>query len=132
MSELYNRLCKVQTRNPYLQKDLGKAKRADQFIGYGAPNSSTEAYRLAAGDLANTGIYTPTSKVFISVNGNRPNAVRPPYDLIKKAIEARAILITDNPSDRSRSFNTGERSVAIFLGANDYFEAFPGVWCPNP
>lgn len=113
---------------PYTAKDQAKSDKANKFIGRGAPGSSTAAYAKAWGDRANTGEYAKNDTVFISVNGNRPGALTPAWDEIKKATSAGATLITDNPSDRARPFNTGERAVAEFLDTNGYVEKSPGTW----
>ncbi len=112
----------------YAAKDQVKSDRANKFIGRGAPGSSTAAYAEAWGSRANVGEYSPEDAVFISVNGNRPGALTPPWPEIKKAMSAGATLITDVPADRNRSFNTGERAVADFLDGNGYFEESPGTW----
>lgn len=114
--------------SPYTAKDQAKSDRANKFIGRGAPGSSTAAYAKAWGDRANMGEYSPKDTVFISVNGNRPGALPPPWSEIKKAMSAGATLITDVPADRNRSFNSGERAVAAFLADNGYFEESPGTW----
>lgn len=114
--------------SPYTAKDQAKSDRANKFIGRGAPGSSTAAYAEAWGDRANTGVYDSDDVVFISVNGNRPGALSPPWAEIKKAMSAGATLITDTPADRARKFNTGERAVAEFLGKNGYRESSPGTW----
>jgi hypothetical protein len=114
--------------SPYTAKDQAKSDRANKFIGRGAPGSSTAAYAEAWGDRANTGVYDSDDVVFISVNGNRPGALSPPWAEIKKAMSAGATLITDTPADRARKFNTGERAVAEFLENNGYVEESPGTW----
>lgn len=114
--------------SPYAAKDQAKSDRATKFIGRGAPGSSTAAYAKAWGDRANTGEYTEEDVVFISVNGNRPGAISPPWGEIKKAMSAGATIVTDKEGDRARPFNTGERAVAEFLTNNGYFEAKPGEW----
>lgn len=112
----------------YTAKDQAKSDKANKFIGRGTPGSSTAAYAEAWGDRANVGEYSPEDTVFISVNGNRPGALSPPWPEIKKAMAGGATLITDVPADRNRSFNTGERAVAEFLGKNGYRESSPGTW----
>lgn len=118
----------LPSTSPYTAKDQAKSDRANKFIGRGAPGSSTAAYAKAWGDRANTGVYTSDDVVFISVNGNRPGALPPPWAEIKKAMSAGATLITDTPADRARNFNTGERAVAEFLSKNGYRESSPGTW----
>lgn len=114
--------------SPYTAKDQAKSDKANKFIGRGAPGSSTAAYAKAWGDRANTGQYNENDKVFVSVNGNRPGALTPPWAEIKKAMLGSATLITDKPADRARPFNSGERLVAEFLDENGYFEEKPGEW----
>lgn len=113
---------------PYTAKDQAKSDKANKFIGRGSPGSSTAAYAKAWGDRANVGEYTENDVVFVSVNGNRPNALTPPWAEIKKAMLGNATLITDKPADRARPFNSGERLMAEFLGENGYFEKSPGEW----
>lgn len=112
----------------YTAKDQAKSDKANKFIGRGAPGSSTAAYAEAWGARANTGAYSDEDMVFISVNGNRPGALTPPWAEIQKAMNAGATLITDKPADRARPFNTGERAVAEFLSKNGYRESSPGTW----
>lgn len=106
----------------YADKDARKAKIATQFIGYGAKGSSTDNYRVQWGAKANTGMYNEDDRVFVSVNGNRPNRVLPPKELIEKAVKAGAVIITDNPYHRNRSYNVGEREVAELLKSLGCFE----------
>jgi hypothetical protein len=120
----------LKSNSLYVRKDQAKSDRANKFIGKGCPHSSTESYRLSWGALANCGEYVSTDTVFISVNGMRAYAVPPQYAEIGLAIKARATLITDIPSDRSRSYNVGERKVTQFLENNDYVEVAPGTWKP--
>jgi hypothetical protein len=120
----------LKSSSPYVRKDQAKSDRANKFIGKGCQHSSTDAYRHAWGALANCGEYESTDIVFISVNGMRAYAVPPQYAEIELAIKAHATLITDIPSDRSRSYNIGEREVAQFLKNNDYVEVTPGTWRP--
>lgn len=115
----------------YADKDAKKAKHATQFIGRGTPGSSTEKYRLQWGDKANTGKYTENDIVFISVNGNRPGRVLPDLVLIEKAARAGALLITDSPYHRNRSYNIGEREVAAHLqklGCKEIASPSASVW----
>jgi hypothetical protein len=101
----------------YRDKDAQKSRFATQFIGRGAPGSSTDLYRKQweARGLANTGEYRIYDMVFISVNGNRQGRIKPDLELIRKAVEAGATLITDNRYHRNRPYNVGEREVAEFL-----------------
>lgn len=134
---------KQEDRIPYVKltgntkhtaKDQRKSEQATQFIGIGAPGSSTAQYALDWGDNANTGNYTQDDRVFISLNGDRNNrvSIQNSPDLkqnIDKAIAAGAIVIADNLTDRSRAFNIGERELAEYLTGNGYIEdGNTGIW----
>lgn len=94
-----------------------KAKLATQFIGYGEgiANSSTEHYRKQAGNLANTGNYSDSDVIFVSVPGRRGDEKlrskqqdRTIEEAIK-AIESGATLLTDNKDYIFKSwYNEGE------------------------
>ncbi|UNU73304.1 hypothetical protein LU293_09615 [Moraxella nasovis] len=117
-------------KSPYLAKDQAKSDIANKFIGFGAKGSSTDVYRQDWGNKANTGSYTSTDKVFVSINGKRPNrigveAYKAELDL---AIQAGAVLITDKAYDRNRPFNVGEREVAEYLNQKGYVETSDGIW----
>jgi hypothetical protein len=116
---------------PYTAKDQAKSDKANKFIGRGAPGSSTEAYARAWGARANAGDYSKDDVIFVSANGNRPGALTPPWPEIKKAMSAKATIITDAAEDRARPFNSGERSVAEFLSSHGYAESSPGTWTPQ-
>ncbi len=128
--ELFNRISKVSTSNPYFGKDLSKAKRSNKFIGQGSAASSTNKYRIAAGDLGNCGVYAATDTVFISAEGARGSRLQPDYDELVTAGLASVTFITDDAANRNRSYNVGERDVATFLARMKYREAAPGVWVP--
>jgi hypothetical protein len=120
---------RIQPNNPrYGAKDAAKAAKANKFIGYGTQGSSTELYRSQVGEVANVGKYTKDDIVFISVNGDRPNRVKPMWGEINRAIAARVTFITDDAPNRARAFNVGEREVADHLQANGYQEVGPGEW----
>lgn len=116
--------------HPYAQKDLAKARTATKFIGRGSAASSTNKYRLAAGDLANCGAYAFNDVVFVSAEGARGQ--RLPVDVaeLKRAVQAGAVFITDTLADRSRPYNVGEREVAAFLTAQGYRDNGQGRWSP--
>ena len=118
----------LPTTNPYTAKDQCKANAANKFIGRGSQRSSTNQYAKAYGDLANCGVYTSTDVVFISAEGNRSGRLDPDFEEIKKACDAGAGFITDDPYNRSRSYNVGERQVAHFLQSLGYQESSPGIW----
>ena len=113
---------------PYTAKDQVKSDKASKFIGRGSNRSSTEQYRLAWGDQANSGTYANNDIVFISAEGNRAGSLKPDFREIKKAMDAGARFITDNQANRKRPYNSGERQVADFLSQNVYREESDGFW----
>lgn len=117
-------------RNQYSAKDQAKADRATKFIGRGSPASSTNAYRIAFGELANCGEYLEGDRVFISAEGNRRGRLTFDKSEVDLAIRAGAGFITDKKSDRQRAYNIGEREVVAYLLANNYEEVCPGFWRP--
>jgi hypothetical protein len=125
---LFDRISTVQSTNPYFSKDLAKAARANKFIGRGSAASSTNKYRIAAGDLANCGSYTSTDVVFVSAEGDRRGRHPIDTDELALAISAGVTFITDNASNRNRRYNVGERQVASLLESEGYTEVNPGVW----
>lgn len=106
---------KLTTRNSYGFKDQLKADISNKFIGRGSAASSTNQYAKDYKDLANTGDYLSTDVVFISAEGNRTGRLLPDVTEIVRACEAGATLVTDNPSNRNRQYNVGERFVAELL-----------------
>lgn len=127
MTTLHSRMCTVQSTNPFFPKDLLKARKANKFIGRGSALSSTNKYRVAAGDLGNCGAYSAQDVVFISAEGARLARIEVDFDEIDKAVEARATFVTDNAYGRSRPYNIGERVVAMHLEKNGYADQ-DGVW----
>ena len=129
---LHARMSKVNSTNPYFQKDLEKASKANKFIGRGSAKSSTLKYQIAAGDLANCGVYEASDVVFVSAEGNRQGRLEVDFEEIRKAVNAKATIITDSWQDRNRLYNLGERQVAAFLEANGYSDNRTGTWkCNN-
>jgi hypothetical protein len=114
----------------YYPKDQAKADKANKFIGRGSNKSSTAQYAEDFGDLANTGQYSASDVVFASAEGNRANRLKPNYDELQKAVNARATFITDDKPNRERPYNIGERDVADFLTNRGYQETEAGVWKP--
>ena len=112
----------------YTAKDQVKSDKASKFIGRGSSRSSTEQYRQAWANRANSGIYGGNDIVFISAEGNRAGALKPDFREIKIAMDAGARLITDNKANRKRPYNSGERQVADFLSQNGYREESDGFW----
>lgn len=127
---LYERMANAlrNSNHPYAQKDLRKATNATKFIGRGSSASSTNKYRLAAGDLGNCGHYEAHDIVFVSAEGARRQ--RLPIDTAELMLAARAgaTFITDTPEDRNRPYNVGEREVAAFLHAQGYRDDGKGHW----
>jgi hypothetical protein len=124
---LHERIKGVKSSNPYFAKDLAKAEGCNKFIGKGTPASSTNKYRIAAGNLGNCGKYDEQDIIFVSVEGNRTGRELFPIVEIALAANANATFITDNEYHRSRPYNVGEREVAHYLKASGYIED-QGVW----
>lgn len=125
---LYNRLRTVNSTNPYFEKDLNKAKKANKFIGQGSELSSTNKYMIAAGDLANTGKYSSEDIVFVSAEGLRKGRKHINFNELKIAIDANVTFVTDVVADRERPYNLGERQVAEYLEKNGYKDNGNGIW----
>ena len=113
---------------PYTAKDQRKANAANKFIGRGSPRSSTNAYAQAYGSNANCGVYTSDDVVFISAEGARSGRLDPDFAEINRACDANARFITDDATNRSRSYNVGERQVSEFLRQQGYRESRPCIW----
>lgn len=116
-------------RTSYANKDQRKADKANKFIGKGSARSSTHAYMLAYGELANCGGYSEDDVVFISSEGARNGRVNPPFAEIDLAIASNVTFITDDAYNRNRSYNIGERQVATYLTSKGYVDTL-GVWIP--
>jgi predicted NAD-dependent protein-ADP-ribosyltransferase YbiA (DUF1768 family) len=115
-------------------KAVTKASIATQFIGFGegivgkdGKRSTTQIYREQAGTLANTGKYSGTDVIFVSVPGLRGDATVVKREQDKtireaiKAIEAGATILTDNKAYiDSSSYNTGEKRLYQNLEAKGY------------
>ena len=115
-------------------KALIKASIATQFIGFGegivgkdGKRSTTQIYRGQAGTLANTGKYSGTDVIFVSVPGLRGDAAIVKREQDKtireaiKAIEAGATILTDNKAYiDSSNYNTGEKRLYQKLEAKGY------------
>lgn len=112
----------------FVAKDQAKSDRANKFIGRGSARSSTNAYRVAWGELANCGEYAANDVVFVSVEGARSGRVGLDTGEVIAAIKAGASFIADTPYNRQRSYNVGERELALLLSTNGYREASPGFW----
>lgn len=117
-----------------------KAAVSTQFIGTGVKDSSTYAYEIASGELANTGKYTGCDVVWVSVNGNRPNRVpavinnqlNDVYECLRYAMMVGATIVQDHRGDRLRRYNVGEREIADYLYNLGYQETDDsGIWTPS-
>ena len=106
---------KLNIKNSFGYKDQMKADISNKFIGRGSATSSTNQYAKDFKGKANCGDYLSTDVVFISAEGNRTGRLLPDVNEIVKACEAGATLVTDNPSNRNRQYNIGERFVAELL-----------------
>ena len=115
-------------KGPYFKKDRKKFSICTKLIARGSRNSSSRAYALAAGSLANVGVYDASDIVGISAEGNRAGRIEPDWKEIEKAIEARVEFVTDTHEDRWRRYNLGEREVGKFLTLAGYKEYQPGRW----
>ncbi len=113
------------------EKDQRKFLSCNKLIARGQPQSSTNAYAVAAGAACNVGSYDASDVVGISAEGVRKH--RRPADVweIQKAVAAAATIITDTPEDRARPYNRGERDVAEYLEFKGYAEVSPGTWNPK-
>lgn len=114
------------TQGTYGKKDEVKFLSCTKLISRGAVGSSSARY--GQHPLANTGNYVKEDVVGISVNGNRRNRLPVDQDELALAIKAKCEFITDTLYHRSRSFNVGEREVAITLQEAGYNEYEPGRW----
>lgn len=125
---LFNRISQVQSTNPYFSKDLEKSRYATKFIGRGSSASSTNKYMVAAGDLANCGIYTYEDIIFVSAEGMRKGRIAVDLLELEKAVLAKATFVTDDSYNRNRPYNIGEREVADFLSKHGYKDTGKGIW----
>jgi alkylated DNA repair dioxygenase AlkB len=104
-----------------------KASIATQYIGFGediigkdGKRSTTQIYREQAGKYANTGNYSASDVIFVSIPGLRGDAKiakREQDKTIKeaiKAVEAGATILTDDKDytfDPKNAYNTGEKRL---------------------
>ena len=105
----------------YTNKDKKKFENCTHLITRGAPNSSSERYRIDGHNIFNPFIkindddFDDKSVVGVSVNGRRKNRLSFDKDLVKKAIDAQSWIVCDNEFNRNRDFNIGERELYDFL-----------------
>ena len=127
-------MVQLTTKTKHGFKDQKKADQANKFIGRGSANSSTNQYRKDYGDMANCGVYNEDEDiVFISAEGNRTGRIDPDFNEINLAIKAKVTILTDNPYNRNRSYNKGERQVAEYLQEHGYTETIHthcSAWYP--
>lgn len=128
-------MVQLTAKTQYAAKDQKKADLANKFIGRGSVRSSTNQYRVDYGAMANCGDYVAGRDIiFISAEGDRLGRIDPDFAEISKALNAGITVITDNPASRNRSYNIGERQVALFLLEHGYVEsAHPthSIWNPE-
>ena len=129
-------MVKLNISSSYGYKDQHKANVANKYIGIGTPGSSTDRYKESYGSKANCTSYDKSDVAFISINGNRPGAVK--VDAIKKLVKLAAAasvrFVTDNKMNRYRSYNSGERDVEKLLLSLDYRELETktySIWVSN-
>lgn len=118
----------------YAHKDILKGRAANKFIGRGSDRSSTALYAAQCGKVANCGQYCASDVVLISAEGARTCRLEIDRDEIGLACDARVRFVTDNPVNRERYYNSGERDVAAFLASRGYTEAAGSdfsVWLPK-
>jgi len=112
-------------------KDIEMAEQATQFIGYQAGNakvSSTDKYRAAWGNKANTGNYTSNDVVMVSASGtfrgvtaeDITKVLTEKYKpLIEEAIAAGASFLVGNQYDKG---NFGDQLISEYLSKKGYTE----------
>jgi len=124
-------------------KDVVMASESTQFIGFksgSAAISSTDKYRLAWGDKANTGKYTSSDVVMVSASGVFRGVTR---EEVIKTFESKYVPILNKAMEVGVSFrvgnqydkgNLGDFLVADHLRKNGYVEQkFEGYsrWFPK-
>jgi hypothetical protein len=111
-----------------------KASISTQYIGFGedivgkdGKRSTTQIYREQVGKYANTGNYSASDVIFVSIPGLRGDAKiakREQDKTIKeaiKAVEAGATILTDNKAyTDASSYNTGEKRLYDNMKAKVY------------
>jgi hypothetical protein len=112
--------------SPYAKKDIKKFWKCTKLISKGVKGSSSFYY--SRHPKANIGNYNEKDIVGISVNGKRFGRLKFDKQQIDEAIKANVCFVTDNPYDRNRDYNIGEREVADYLTKNGYKETNPGFW----
>lgn len=128
-------MVKLTIKTKYAFKDQKKAYQANKFIGIGSPASSTNQYRKDYGNMANCAVYDEDKDiVFISAEGNRTGRIDPDFNEIGLAVKAKVTILTDNPYNRNRPYNIGERQVAKYLEEHGYEETphnYCSAWYPK-
>lgn len=118
----------------HLPKEEEKARLATQYIGIGAPDSSTARYAdlYEQYGLANTGVYHSNDVVWVSSNGRRKNRVSPinpetgnlssEYKMLRFAMAAGATIVMDTEAHLASSgnYNVGEIALAKYLEKNGW------------
>jgi len=126
-------------KESYRQKDELKFKTCDHLITYGVVGSSSHYYYNTdprARKQSNNKPYKKDCIVGISINGRRPNRLGLSqgniiHRAILEAAEANATFITDNPINRYRLYNIGEKEVAEllkWLGYKEKSDSIKSIW----
>lgn len=130
-----------------LEKDKAKFNNEkapiNKLIAFGLPGTSTATHARANAAMIEENDFSPDDIVGISINGisrktGKPEEVVAAYDAntkrtmkaLRKAIEAKATIVADNLSDRTRNFNNKtEGTIAKILAHQGYVEIdHSGVW----
>lgn len=126
------------SKEDYRKKDMIKFKDCTELITYGAIGSSSHHYYTTDNRARNSRSedYIKNSVVGISINGRRPNRLGLSqgniiHKEILKAAEANATFVTDNPINRYRGYNIGEKEVAnllLWLGYTGKNDSIRTTW----
>ena len=106
----------------YQLKDAEKFAHCTHLVSFGCAGCSSALYATPEYQRKFQPYETvdETSVVGISTNGNRPNRVKFPTEVLDILIETGCKIITDNAYHRNRSYNIGEREVAQYLLDHGY------------
>lgn len=116
-----------------IEFDQIKSNKATQFIGIGSPNQKTYQYAQDWKRRANTGIYHDYDIIYVSIDNSGKEAITIDnpilIDLLERAIEAHATIVTDRADLREIAKNNGECDLAFYLKNKGYSEDEGlGVW----
>lgn len=114
----------------YQLKDIRKFRGCNKLIARG--HGSSGLYAEICEDACNFGDYDSTDVVGVSVNGKRSGRLPLDKAELRKACEVGAMIIGDNPYDRNRRYNVGEKELETALLELGYEEMdFDGIWVPG-